>query len=274
MVTISLEYIFFVVIASAAFTGILLFLTSRWLDIQGYRYQLDAQRYAIDVLNLIISNSPIVERFEDEEPNRLILNAEKLNDYSFLPWENWDYRRKFWQEHFELLEFEYEINIEDLITHKSWKFSNLYFEDSECYYEAMRISGYVDAPVVISYGSEKHPGKASIKLKRTPLSELAFFLSEAFMRSEMNPSENYLRGIRVDTTNIKGIDVLSLDGSENVVCLKHIKDGNEIKVCKYFYRNEKELKIDDSVKNFNTQRKCIDVIVRYFAQEGKVGVVL
>lgn len=266
MVTISLEYILFVVISSAAFAGVLLLIVSRWFDIQGYRYQLDAQRYAIDVLNFILSNSPIVERFENEEPNRFVLSSERLNEYE---WDssnpccdssNPPYLRDSWEKTFELLEFDYNLTIIDLVNGEKWTISNLYFNDTECYYEAMRISGFADAPVVISYGKEKHPGKAILTLKRTPLSEIAFSLSEAFMRSEMDETKGYLRGVRIDTSNIKGIKVIGSDR----ICLKQIIRGSEKWICKYFYKGSKGLSIREELESIDTTDvKCIDIIIQY-----------
>ena len=262
MAVVSLNYILFVVIATAAFAGALLFVTSRWFDIRGYRYQLDAQRYAIDLLNSIVSNSPLVERIEGEEPSRLVLSATKLDAFQWEPWE-WSDLRESWEKNFILLEFDYELTVEDLVTHRKWKLSNLYFNDSECYDETMRVRGFADIPVVISYekenGKEKHPGNASLTLRRTPLSQLSFFLSEAFMRSKLR-NEDYLRGVRIDGTQVKNITV---EGDK--VCLNY---RNSKKVCKYFYRDAKPLQKDTRLDDL--KEECVDVLVIYSAEHGKV----
>ncbi|MEM5854586.1 MAG: hypothetical protein QW228_09540 [Candidatus Aenigmatarchaeota archaeon] len=244
MVTLSLKYILFAAVACAVLAAVLLFVSSRWLDIQGYRYQLDTQRITINMLNLILSNSPIVERFSEDDPNRLILNSKKLDILN----------KDDWEKNFDLLEFDYNLTIIDLVNNKKWSFSNIYFGDSECYYESMRISGYADVPVVISYGKEKHPGKASLNLRKTPLSELAFRISEGFMRDKMGWGK-YIRGIRIDTTQVKGVEFL-----DDKICLK--KDSENF--CKYIFKGDANLVIDESVKSFPLNApKCIDIIVEY-----------
>ena len=269
MVTLSLEYILFVVIASAAFAAVLLFLTGRWFEIEGYRYQLDAQRYAIDLLNLLVSNSPIVERYEEEEPQRLILNSYSLNSYQWIVGKDgydslnppeW---RKNWEKKFELLEFEYELLIEDLNGTK-WIISNLYFNDSACYDATLRVSAKAEVPVVISYGKEKHPGKATLTLKRTPLSLMAFYVSEAMLRGEWK-NEKYARGVIVDTSFIKGFDFQG-----NRVCQIIRENGKYI--CKYFYRGSKELSYQTGVGGVADlpPSKCPTLIVYYSPKEEKV----
>ena len=68
----------------------------------------------------------------------------------------------------------------------------------------MRVSAGVDLPVVISYGKEKHPGKASLYLQKTPLSELTFLVSQAMYRAKRS-DEKFLRGLRIDKRNVKDI---------------------------------------------------------------------
>ncbi len=274
MVTLSLEYILFAIIAGAAFAAVLLFVTAKFLDIQGYRYQLDAQRYAIDILNLIISNSPIVERFPNEEPNRIILSSEKLDEYEWKPWDpccdssmvDSNTRRKYWEKNFEVLEFEYHLTVEDLVNKMSWTISNLYFNETECYHRTMRVSARADVPVAISYGKEKHPGKATLTLKKTPLSQLAFFLSEAFLRAEEAKNfedRNYVREVVIDKDYITRVSV-----NGNRICI-HAKVGDSTKpICKYFYRKG-QLSLDSQLDDLSVIRsKCVSIFVQYSPQSG------
>ncbi|MEM5790449.1 MAG: hypothetical protein QXP77_00095 [Candidatus Aenigmatarchaeota archaeon] len=277
MVTLSLEYILFAVISSAAFASVLLFIIARFFDIQGYRYQLDAQRYAIDLLNLIVSNSPIVERFSDEEPNRIVLSSQNLDEYKWMPWDGCcnsltvdsNEKRKYWEEHFEILEFEYHLTIEDLINGNSWTISNLYFNETDCYHQTTRVSARAEIPVVISYGKEKHPGKATLILKRTPLSELAFFVSEAFLRGETE-EEDYLREVIVDREYIRKVFL-----NENRICIEVNMNNVFRPLCKYFYRGQKNINLDDRLDDLTQMNsKCVGILVQYSASKNEVSLTL
>jgi len=273
MVRLSLDTIFAIILAFAVITASMLLVTGRWVDIQGFRYKLDAQRYAMDLLNLILSNSPLVERYESE-PLRLVLNKEKLDTYArgvnSYGSENPGEKRTFWEKNFDPLEFDYNFTVVDLENGNYWTISNLYFDlNSECYPESMRVSAGVDLPVVISYGKEKHPGKASLYLQKTPLSELTFLVSQAMYRAKKS-DEKFLRGLRIDKRNVKDIIFIK---DQNRVCMDVDLDGILKRVCKYYYKEE-GIDLDDSPLDLESvEANCVDIIVYYTPEDGKKVIV-
>ena len=77
---IPMHYVVMFVIFS--FVGAVFYLLLvRWLDLTGFKYELITQRNAIDLIQLIVTSSPIVKRDSNNEPIKLVLDKAQLDDY-------------------------------------------------------------------------------------------------------------------------------------------------------------------------------------------------
>ncbi len=188
----------FLLVVFAAGTAAMLLMMGKWLDLTGYKYKMETQRNAMNFAQLIVSNSPIVEG--NGQPNKLILDERefwKLNEYS-------DYRqspdpaaddwRIEWENYTDFLDYDHDLKIiafdpgldgiygTDDDDEHDWELHNIIFKaESECY--PKRIVGVIDLPVLVNMSGNYRPGVVIVNLTRTPLSELSFWLSQAFIRA-------------------------------------------------------------------------------------------
>jgi len=239
------------IILFAIGTAVMLITMGKWLDLTGVRYKMDTQRNAMNLIQLIVSNSPIVS--VDGQPKKIILDANELDNYEMdasIGDENPSDRRKEWEECCDFLNFDNNFTVHDVVTDREWTIGNLFFKvNSDCYPD--RKSGFADLPVVISTGSENHHGSAVLELMQTPLSDLSFWLSHSFMRAhwddywELFPEEKtYSVNIPLDPEIIE----VSIDETNQRICTHVDKngDGNEdIVICKNFVYKDKTLSGSD-----------------------------
>jgi len=165
--------------------AVLLLMAGKWLDITGYKYKMETQRNAMNLLQLIVSNSPIVKRDLSNEPIKLVLDAHELDDYqnrAGIGTESPSDERKKWEMCCDFLDFDYNFTVHNLETKENRTIGNLIFNPlSDCY--PLRVIGFADIPIVIDVDGRNHPAVATIEMTRTPLSELSFWLSQAFVRA-------------------------------------------------------------------------------------------
>ncbi len=183
---LSLTTIFFLVVAFAVGAAILLFMIGQWLDLTGIRYKMESHRNALNLLQLMVSNSPLVERDMYGRPNKLILEETALDAYENPGYDMYDINNLDDELHkcCQFLDFDYTITVGDNVTGRRWNIADLPFkEDSECYPD--RFIGYADMPVVIHNTSGFYnPGFIEITLVKTTLSDLSFWLSHSFIRTD------------------------------------------------------------------------------------------
>jgi hypothetical protein len=238
--------LFLLLIMFAAGTAVMLVIMGKWLDLTGIRYKMDTQRNAMNLVQLIISNSPVVSK-ESDQPDKVILDAKELDDYvneAGLGSEIPSFKRMEWEDCCDFLNFDHNFTVHDIVTGKSWTIGNLVFDESICY--PNRVQGIADVPVVVSQNGEKHPGVAIVRLKKTPLSDLSFWLSQAFIRAywddywELFPEENSYRVMIPLHPEIEKISIHNVDKNNKRICTHVDRDidgdvgGIDIIVCKNF----------------------------------------
>jgi hypothetical protein len=197
----------------------------------------------MDLIQVIVTNSPLVEKDPSGEPMKLILNATQLDVYESKAGTGTralSSERKIWEKCCDFLDFDYNLTVHDLVSSKDWNIANLIFDrTSKCY--PSRIMGVGDVPVVIDENGEKNPGVAVVTMMRTPLSDLSFWLSQAFLRASwgdywtvFSSEESYTVTVPLDPKDIKCVNISDPDVSDNYkrVCVK-LNDDRES--CKSFY---------------------------------------
>jgi len=212
--------------------GSIFIIMVKWLDLTGFKYELITQRNAMDLSQLIVSNSPLVKQDSSGEPIKLVLDVNKLNDYEthagigiehITP----DSEREKWEKCCDFLDFDYRFTVHkfkkengDVVPDQTWTMSNLIFDrTSNCYIP--RIMGVGDVPIVIYENGERHPGVAIVEMTKTPLSDLSFWLSQGFVRAGWNEywavfssEESYGVTIPLDP-EIECVKILDPDPGDN-----------------------------------------------------------
>jgi hypothetical protein len=236
--------------------AIMLLMIGRWLDITGIKYKFETQRNAMNLLQTIVSNSPVVKRDSENMPLKLILDGEKLAEYQntagigaedVVPWSN----RDVWEKCCDFSDFDYNFTVYNLVTGENFTIGNLIYKNiSDCY--PQRVIGFSDIPIVVDNSGRNDAGVATIKMIRTPLSELSFWLSQAFVRASWKEywnfyskeSEYYVKipldpeisCVRfIDANNDGVIDKDDCVNSYGRVCV-NLTDGRES--CKMFVCND------------------------------------
>ncbi len=221
----------------AAGTAFMLILMGKWLDLTGYRYRMDTQRNAMNLVQLIVSNSPVVKEGTGQ-PDKIILNADELDDYvtdANIGTETPSDHRVEWEDCCDFLEFDHNFTVHDIETGENWTIGNLVFKvESDCY--PKRVQGFADLPVVVSQDGENHPGIAVVRLMRTPLSDMSFWLSQAFIRAywddywDLFPEAGEYKVLVPLGPEIRKVSIQDVDNDNKRICT-HL---DNIVVCKNF----------------------------------------
>lgn len=170
--------------------AVFLLMIGKWLDVTGIKYKFETQRNAMSLSHLIVANSPIVKRDSNNEPLKLILDGEKLDEYentadigkeTLVPGSN----RDIWERCCDFMNFDYNLTVHDIVTGENWTMGNLIFDQlSDCYHK--RVRGFSDLPVVIENDGRKDAGVAIVDMSSTPVSDLSYWLSQSFLRASWN----------------------------------------------------------------------------------------
>jgi hypothetical protein len=258
----------------------------QWLDLTGVRYKIESQRNALNLIQLIVSTSPLVYRDPNLEPNKLILDAYKLDDYNnFDMYDQGNFgnsRYKNWNKCCVFPEYDYEMDVFDNVSGSKWhinpvpKFKT--DKESKCY--SKRVTSYADLPVVIRKKNnekyEYHPGFINITMTKTPLSDLSSWLSQAFTRASWDEYKNIFPAtdsegnpqpfeitVRLDP-EIKDV---SVDNS-GIVCLT-FRDGTPPPTyCKSFQKTTVTLQAS-AIQN-QIETSCYDVRIDIYADKVEV----
>lgn len=227
---LSLTTIFFLVVAFAVGAAVLLFMIGQWLDLTGLRYLMESHRNALNLLQLIVSNSPLVERDIYGRPNKLILEEaglDGLNSYEYPGYDMYDVNNLDDKLHdcCQFLDFDYKITVIDNVTGRKWNIGDIPFKaESDCYPD--RFVGYADMPVVIHRISGSYnPGFINITLVKTPLSDLSFWLSQSFIRADWPESITLFTGEFEKMSEIMvpvdpEINTVTIDKTAETVCME------------------------------------------------------
>jgi len=226
----------------AIIAAMMIMIMGRWFDLTGTKYTLITQRNAMDLIQLIVTNSPLVERDPSGEPMKLVLNATQLDVYESkagigIRDISSSSEREIWEKCCDFLDFDYNFTVHDLVTSKNRTIANLIFErGSTCY--PSRILGVGDVPVVIDEDGKRNAGVAVVTMMRTPLSDLSFWLSQAFLRASwgdywtvFSSEESYTVTVPLDP-EVKCVNISDYNDNYKRICVKLIDDRE---ACKSFY---------------------------------------
>jgi hypothetical protein len=235
----------------------------------------ETQRNVLNLIQLIVSTSPLVYRDPYLEPNKLILDADKLDVYDNFDMYDQskfgDSRYEEWNKCCMFPDYDYEINVFDLSTDESWyinpvpKFKT--DKESKCY--PKRIVSYADLPVVVRRNGENHPGFINITLTKTPLSDISSWLSQAFVRASWDEYKDLFR-----TTDSEGnpqpfeitvrldpeIKDVSVDNS-GIVCLTFREGTPPPTYCKSFQKTSATLQASPISNTISTSCYKLKIII-------------
>ena len=217
MVRVTTAVIIVSVLAYAFLIAFLLLFLDKYLDLRVVAYTADASRQATNLLHFILT-SDCTGAVEE----KLVLKLCKLNDFS-------ESRN---HENCTTSEYGYKFSVQDLDGNYYPIVNELVFNtNNKCYLSYQRIKGYAEMPVVLYGGWEScegnyKPGIANLTLMKTPLSELAFWISQASMRIDKGYDEELQKSIRV------GPEVSNISFTNDEVCMK--VNGRE--QCRHFSR--------------------------------------
>jgi hypothetical protein len=274
---LSLSTVFFLLVAFAVGAAIIMFMIGQWLDLTGVRYKMESQRNALNLIQLIVSTSPLVYRDPYLEPNKLILDVKKLNDYNnFDMYDQVNFggsRYKNWNNCCIFPDYDYEIYVYDLNDRSNWHINPMpQFKtdiQSQCY--PKRVISYADLPVIIRYeNGEHHPGFINITLTKTPLSDLSSWLSQGLVR--VSPEWNSYKNIFNTSFEITvlldpEIKSGSIDKS-NGVCLTFRDSG--VTKCKQFQTTDATLEASPISNSISTS--CYKLKITIDPENNKVVV--
>lgn len=249
MVRVTLPIIIIAVVGYAFLIAVIILFLDKYLDLKVIAYTADASRQATNLLHSILT-SGCTGAVEE----KLVLDLYKLNSFESDKWSNC-----------ENLEYDYNFFVSVIDGDEPYLVvEKLVFEtDNLCYLSYQRIKGYAEMPIVLYNDWENppldepvyRPGIASLTLMKTPLSELAFWVSQASLRIKEGHDEGLLKSIRVGP-EVRSMDVhVDEDGNVNEICMgvtggDHVckqvfmEHGVGFKVCK-----SKEIIEKDGVLN-------------------------
>jgi len=226
MVRVTLSVIILSVVSYAFLIAIIVFFLDKYLDLRVIAYTADASRQATNLLHFIVT-SGCTGAVEE----KLVLNLDKLNPSHFNE-ERW--------EDCSNLEYDYDFYVNSIDDSESYEVvKKLVFNfDDMCYLSYQRIKGYVEMPVALCNrweGGEESckAGIANLTLMKTPLSELAFWVSQASLRIKEGHDSELIKSIRV------GPEVNTIDVDNDKICMT----VNGVKRCKLLFIEPGQFKV-------------------------------
>lgn len=199
---LSVPTLLVVIIVYSILLGVIFFFLDKYLDMRVVSYSVDMTRQAMNLLNNILNTG---EGF-------LVVDIGNLG--SILPY-------------IDVPEYDYNLTIRTVGGRPLYSYQkNIKFFDftSGCYYSYQLMKGYAELPVVIKEDGKRIPGIARLELVRTPISELAFWISQGSFRVEEGFDEEVVKLIRAE------FDELYFNG-DGEICMKDIGRGP---ACKSF----------------------------------------
>lgn len=237
---LSLPIVIVIVLGYAFLIGMMLFVLDKYLDLRVISYTWDANRQANNLMHLILSPKQSLIAKE-----KLVIDLNMLQQYetNWLTNQQMDTSERYnWEDCCDLLEYEMNFSVTKLGGNKH-SFGNLLFDmNSECYFVYQRIKGYIEMPVLIysenADGTENFdPGIANLILMRTPLSEVAFWISQSSLRISEGFDNYMLKNISVycgdpliPGDEVERIIIWSLTPEKGIICMV----VNNILLCKRF----------------------------------------
>jgi hypothetical protein len=246
MTRVILSLILILIFGFAFLTGMGLGVMDKYLDLRVTSYTIDSSRHAINLMHLLLTNSPLLKQ-SPNEIQKLVLSNVRIDEYNsgwFTDQENIGGKRMSLSACCEV--FEYDYNFSTSVRAKSggnWKwsktaeFGNLVFDmESMCYMDYQRMKGYAEMPIVVwSKGNDGNyytPAIANLTLMKTPLSELVFWISQSSLRLNEKYDQSLIKEIRFGP-EVEKIRIYETP-PVGIVCMFK-RNSLHDKICKQFY---------------------------------------
>jgi hypothetical protein len=119
-------------------------------------------------------------------------------------------------------------------------FGNLVFNmESECYMDYQRMKGYSEMPIVVfsqgTNGNYYTPAIANLTLMKTPLAELAFWISQSSLRLSEGYDSSLVKEMRFGP-EVEWVKIYKITSVRGMLCM-FIRNSLNGKICKQFYFN-------------------------------------
>jgi hypothetical protein len=227
----------------------------KYLDLRVTSYTIDSSRHAINLMHLFLTNSLLLEN-SPNEIQKLVLSSGRIGEYNsgwFTDQEDiLGYRMKL-SDCCELLEYDYNFSTSVRTESGSWsktaEFGNLVFDmESMCYMDYQRMKGYAEMPIVVwskgNNGNIYTPAIANLTLMKTPLSELAFWISQSSLRLNEKYDQSLIKEIRFGP-EVEKIRIYKATPARGIICMFK-RNSLHDKICKQFYNSSAEVKMSIS----------------------------
>lgn len=215
MVRVTVPLIILFVVGYAFLVAVIVLFLDKYLDLRAVAYTADASRQATNLLHFLLTSN-----CTGAVKEKLVLDLYELGTFGE-------------EEYLECsnLEYDYNFSITEIgnsHTHTIEKRLLFNLEDP-CYLSYYRIKGYAEMPVVVyNYWAyiettpTYRPAIANLTLMKTPLSELAFWVSQASLRIGRH-DETVRKSIRV------GPEVTAVSLEDGKICMV-VSEKNSVKI--------------------------------------------
>jgi len=191
--------------------GIIFFFLDKYLDMRVISYSVDMTRQAMNLLNTIMNSL--------SKEGLLVIDKEKLSSKNIF--------------RYDIPEYDYNLTVK-CIDGKVYRFQkniDAFDFTSGCYLPYQVMKGYAELPVIIKDGNKRIPAKARLELVRTPISELAFWISQGSFRVKEGFDKEVVKLVRADFKEVY------LD-SDNRICMTNYGKPT---ACKEFNSHGKQV---------------------------------
>lgn len=247
MTRVILSLILIMIFGFAFLTGMGLGVMDKYLDLRVTSYTIDSSRHAINLMHLLLTNSLLLEQ-SPNEIQKLVLSNARIVDYNsgwFTDQEDILGKRMSLSDCCEVLEYDYNFSTSvrtksggNWIWSKTAEFGNLVFDmESMCYMDYQRMKGYAEMPIVVwskgNNGNIYTPAIANLTLMKTPLSELAFWISQSSLRLNEKYDKSLIKEIRFGP-EVEKIRIYEATLARGIICMFK-RNSLHDKICKQFY---------------------------------------
>ena len=205
-----------------------LFFTGEYIDIKIVKEDYEEYGKAVDLMHAIATSSDIIAKNSDGLKLKLVLDKNAL-----LAEES----KKREIDGYYYLSYDYSLKIDDFKTGETWllgfpeeTLNNFIKNERKCIEKDERILASKSIPVIIKNDISKNSGQLKIKLTKTPLSQLAYYISLSCMMpgSESDKFQKIILAYGLDSPQ-DNIKITKLDEKSYDVC---VKTEDSIQLCK------------------------------------------
>ncbi len=205
-----------------------LFFTGQYIDIKIVKEDYEEYGKAVDLMHAIATSSDIVAKNSDDQKLKLVLDKNALLT---------EESKKREIDGYYYLNYDYSLKIDDFKTGEMWflgfpeeALNNFIKKEKKCIEKDERILASKSIPVIIKNVDSKNSGQLKMKLTRTPLSQLAYYISLSCMMpsSESDKFQKTVLAYGLDSSQ-DNVKITKLDEKNYDVC---VKTNDLIQLCK------------------------------------------